>query len=189
MKQIFKYILIVLPFLAVPKTASAQAVHREGGVATTKTVTAQDEDGNYTIKLETWAEGETAVVEKATPVDVVLVLDVSGSMDYAKGTPTRVNSYVTYNDVLNGNNTYFVLNDNNYQRVYARTYREGWTTYYELYRYPANPQRITRATSAANCRSNQLYVGTSRMQELQKAVGEFIDDIAITCATEMFKNW
>lgn len=178
MKQIFKYILIVLPFLAVPKTASAQAVHREGGVATTKTVTAQDEDGNYTIKLETWAEGETAVVEKATPVDVVLVLDVSGSMDYSKGTPTRVNGYVTYDDVLNGNNTYFVQNGNNYERVYARSIDYNRQTYYQLYRYPANPQAVVNWTTNRNqCRSNQLYVGTSRMQELQKAVGEFIDDI------------
>ncbi len=178
MKQIFKYILIVLPFLAVPKTASAQAVHREGGVATTKTVTAQDEDGNYTIKLETWAEGETAVVEKATPVDVVLVLDVSGSMDYSKGTPTRVNGYVTYDDVLNGNNTYFVQNGNNYERVYARSIDYNRQTYYQLYRYPAKPQAVVNWTTNRNqCRSNQLYVGTSRMQELQKAVGEFIDDI------------
>lgn len=178
MKQIFKYILIVLPFLAVPKTASAQAVHREGGVATTKTVTAQDEDGNYTIKLETWAEGETAVVEKATPVDVILVLDVSGSMDYSKGTPTRVNEYVTYDDVLSGNNTFFVLNGNNYERVYARSTNYYGQTYYQLYRYPANPQAVVNWTTNRNqCRSNQLYVGTSRMQELQKAVGEFIDDI------------
>ena len=193
MKQLFKYILIVLPFLAVPMTASAQAVHREGGVATIKTVTAQDEDGNYTIKLETWAEGETAVVEKATPVDVVLVLDVSGSMDYSKGTPTRVNSYVTYDDVLNGNQTYFVYQGNNYQKVYARTetrtetewqYINGrWRqvevehTYYQLYRYPAAPNVIVENEDQNQCRSNQLYVGTSRMQELQKAVGEFIDDI------------
>ena len=76
MKQVFKYILIGLSLLAVPKVAGAQAVNREGGVATTKTVSALDEYGNYTIKLETWAEGETAVVETATPVDVVLVLDV-----------------------------------------------------------------------------------------------------------------
>ena len=176
MKNIFKYILIGLSLLAFPNIASAQ-VHREGGVATIKTVSPQGSDGNYTIKLETWAEGETAVVTKSTPVDVVLVLDVSGSMDYSKGTPTRYNQYVTYDDVLNGNQTYFYYTGGNYQRVWARTYREGNQTYYELYRYPANPQRITRNTNRAQCRSNEFYVGTSRMQELQKAVGTFIEDI------------
>ena len=193
MKQIFKYILIGLSLLAVPKVAGAQAVNREGGVATIKTVGAQDSDGNYTIKLETWAEGETAVVETATPVDVVLVLDVSGSMDYSKGTPTAVGGYVTYDDVLNGDQTYFVYQGNNYQRVYARTEtrtewenqgtprRPQWVeverTYYQLYRYPANPQVVVENTDISQCRSNQLYVGTSRMQELQKAVGTFIEDI------------
>lgn len=178
MKNIFRTLLIGISLLAVPAMANAQAVHREGGVATTKSVTAQGEDGNYTIKLETWAEGETAVVTKGTPVDVVLVLDVSGSMDYSKGTPTRYNQYVTYDDVLNGNQTYFVLNGSNYERVWARSAQYGGQTYYQLYRYPANPQAVVNwTTNRSQCRSNQLYVGTSRMEELKKAVGAFIDDI------------
>ena len=192
MKNIYKYILIGLSLLAVPKVAGAQAVNREGGVATTKTVGDLDENGNYTIKLETWAEGETAVVTKSTPVDVVLVLDVSGSMDYSKGTPTAVSGYVTYDDVLNGNQTYFVYQGGNYQRVYAETEtRTEWqyinnrwqqvqVPYYRLYRYPAQPAAVVNWTSdRSQCRSNQLYVGTTRMQELQKAVSAFIDDIEL----------
>lgn len=176
--NMLKYIAIAAAFLATAVNASAQ-YKIEGGVGTSKQVTGPDTNGDYTIRLETFATGSTTVTESSTPVDVVLVLDVSGSMDYSKGTPTRVSSYVTYNDVLNGNNTYFVNNNGTYERVYARTYREWQTTYYELYRYPANPQRITRATSAANCRSNELYTGSSRMQELQKAVGAFIDQIEL----------
>ena len=176
--NMLKYIAIAAAFLATAVNASAQ-YKIEGGVGTSKQVTGPDTNGDYTIRLETFATGSTTVTESSTPVDVVLVLDVSGSMDYSKGTPTRVSSYVTYNDVLNGNNTYFVNNNGTYERVYARTYRERQTTYYELYRYPANPQRITRATSAANCRSNELYTGSSRMQELQKAVGAFIDQIEL----------
>lgn len=108
MKQIFKYILIGLSLLAVPKVAGAQAVHREGGVATTKTVGALDEDGNYTIKLETWAEGETAVVTTSTPVNVVLVLDVSGSMAWPKGDYSQATKTTfSYNDIANGTVDYF----------------------------------------------------------------------------------
>ena len=189
MKQIFKYILIVLPFLAVPKTASAQAVHREGGVATTKTVTAQDEDGNYTIKLETWAEGETAVVEKATPVDVVLVLDVSGSMDFPKGAITAETKAFTYNDIANSEYTYFYYWQNNYWKVYPR--HDG--NNYDLYVYPGNPTRVGSQrndpnTPVTNRRGNQwtgytydtitLYRGTeTRMDALKKAVNSFIEDI------------
>ena len=178
MKQnIFKYVAIAAALLATAVNAGAQTYNHENGVSTSKQVTGPDTNGNYTIRLETFATGTTTVTETATPVDVVLVLDVSGSMDYSKGTPTRVNSYVTYDNVLSGENTYFVLNGSNYERVHARTYREYGSTYYELYRYPANPQRITRSTNRNNCRSNELYVGQSRMQALQDAVGAFIDEI------------
>ena len=174
--NIFKSIAIAAALLATAVNAGAQ-YNIDNGVGTSKSVSGPNTDGYYTIRLETFATGTTTVTETAKPVDVVLVLDVSGSMDYSKGTPTRVYSNVSYDDVLSGENTYFVLDGGNYQRVYARTYREYGTTYYELYRYLANPQRITRSTRRSQCTSNQLYVGQSRMQALQDAVGAFIDEI------------
>ncbi len=140
MKQIFKYILIGLSLLAVPKVAGAQAVNREGGVATIKTVGAQDSDGNYTIKLETWAEGETAVVETATPVDVVLVLDVSGSMAWPKGdySQSTKTSY-SYNDIVKGEVEYFRRynpQSDYIEKIYGEEVVVGGQTRYYLYISP-----------------------------------------------------
>lgn len=38
-------------------------------------------DGTYTISMEAWATGKTTTQEKPQPLDIALVLDVSGSMD------------------------------------------------------------------------------------------------------------
>ena len=185
MKQIFKYILIGLSLLAVPKVAGAQAVNREGGVATTKTVGALDEDGNYTIKLETWAEGETAVVTKSTPVDVVLVLDVSGSMDFPKGPVTAETRNFSYNDIANSEYTYFYLSNGNYWKVYPAIDEEGD---YHLTYYPGSPTHIGgnsygngwSRTASGGLGSRTLYRGTeTRMDALKKAVNSFIEDIEL----------
>ena len=53
----------------------------EGGVSTAKEVSSQNEDGSYTITLETFATGTSTVVMSSVPSDIVLVLDVSSSMD------------------------------------------------------------------------------------------------------------
>lgn len=60
------------------ETPVAQAA--EGGLIVDKTATLED-DGTYTFNLEAFATGKTITITKTDPTDVVLVLDVSGSMD------------------------------------------------------------------------------------------------------------
>ena len=79
MKNTFKYIAFGIALLASSLALNAQTYHEEGGMKTSKTVTGPV-NGYYTISLESFATGETTVTETATPVDIVLVLDVSGSM-------------------------------------------------------------------------------------------------------------
>lgn len=50
------------------------------GLHLNKTAKLED-DGTYTINLEAWATGETTTVTTTTPTDIVLLLDVSGSME------------------------------------------------------------------------------------------------------------
>lgn len=111
MKQnIFKYIAIAACLLGTTMTVQAQ-YHEEGGVKTAKNVVGPDENGFYTITLETFATGTTTVTESATPVDVVLVLDVSGSMN-DNGKMTKLKTAVnTFIETIQENDLYIVERD------------------------------------------------------------------------------
>ena len=86
MKQI-KYILtslvLLFPVLAHAATDNPPIYSNykvENGVATAKSVSASDENNVYTLTLETFATGVKTIVKTYTPVDVILVLDISNSM-------------------------------------------------------------------------------------------------------------
>lgn len=78
---------LAILMLAGMSPADASAVSREAQETETgsnlflgKTATLQD-DGTYTIQMEAFSTGESTTVMTQTPTDIVLVLDVSGSMD------------------------------------------------------------------------------------------------------------
>lgn len=50
-----------------------------------KSISEPNTDGVYTITLESFATGKSVKVKKSIPADIVLVLDVSGSMEYDMG--------------------------------------------------------------------------------------------------------
>lgn len=52
-----------------------------GGLVMSKTVTKGEGDDQFLLTLEAFATGETRTETKDIPMDIVLVLDVSGSMD------------------------------------------------------------------------------------------------------------
>ena len=109
MKSIFRYITIAAALLATAVNAGAQ-YNYAGGVGTSKTVTQNDAE-SYTIRLETFATGSTTVTESSTPVDVVLVLDVSGSMnDNGKITKLK-NAVNTFIETIQENDLYIVERD------------------------------------------------------------------------------
>lgn len=56
----------------------------EDGVHISKKVEAAD-DGNYNLVMEAYVEGNTEIVASSKPLDIVLVLDVSGSMNDPMG--------------------------------------------------------------------------------------------------------
>lgn len=130
MKQTFKYTLIGLALVASSLTVSAQTVI-DNGIATKKTVT--NEDGKYNISLEVYATGGSTYTEPVTS-DIVLVLDVSGSMDERLGDVEALAS-ASYSYDSYGNNTYYYKDGNNYWPVYRGTGRSGNTNYYYLYYY------------------------------------------------------
>ncbi len=117
MKNTFKYIAFGIALLASAFALNAQdPYHREGGMATSKKVDGP-ENGYYTITLESFATGKSTVTETATPVDIVLVLDVSGSMDeHMYNYTARDSQGYSYNSY--GNATYYYKHtDGNYYAV------------------------------------------------------------------------
>ena len=199
MKQnIFKYIAIAACLFGAAMTAQAQ-YHEEGDMKTAKNVEGPDEDGLYTITLEAFATGSTTVSEVSTPVDVVLVLDVSGSMTRQKGSVTRSSkTSLSYNDIVSGDVEYFYnTSGSNYYRIYAEKVGNRYYLYYNpeehyyLYNTTSWGGRVTIESSSdidyASSSTSEtesilqgtFYEGTSRISALQTAVCAFIDEIQL----------
>lgn len=99
MKHIFKSITTGIAFLACAVTVFAQGYDPEHptatGVNVAKSLVGPDENKDYTVTLETFAEGTTTVTYSSVPSDIILVLDTSSSMrdnNYPPGrtNPTRI---------------------------------------------------------------------------------------------------
>ena len=196
MRIIFKYIAFGIALLASSFVLNAQGTyHEEGGMATSKKVTGP-EGGYYTIELESFATGETTVTESSIPVDIVLVLDVSGSMDEPMAQYTaRPSQGYTYNGYPdNANNRYYYRHtDGQYYQVERNTGRSGGgmfaTTYYRLryqvgntwYYLSGTGTTTTAPTNVtgqyATIWTGVLYQATSKMEALKNAVGLFIDEV------------
>lgn len=155
-----------------------------------------------TIRLETFVTGEKIITETHTPTDIVLVLDVSGSMAQNISTytynPRNSQSY-TYNGY--GYNTYYYLHtDGRYYAVSRVRYnRQGQVsnngtyrtlrfqvngTYWFLSGTTATTTRPTNVTdSDTTIWTGVLYTRTTtstqtKLAALQTAVNNFVDVIA-----------
>ena len=188
MKHIlFKYITIAAALLATAVNAGAQ-YNITGGIGTSKQVTGPDNNGDYTIRLETFATGTTTVTETATPVDVVLVLDVSGSMEEPSGAPTQLprGTRISYNTIANSDISYFYKDRDGYwNKIYPGTYSYYGRTYYYLYYdygqgevqigdYQSDPSSVIYTTTNNNPVETAPM---SKMDALKTAVSGFIDVI------------
>lgn len=173
------------------------------GIHTSKTATAND-DGSYTIRLESYVEGNITKTSVTTPVDIVLVLDVSGSMDdcIVCGNSNTTSHTITSeyslvgaaSGVTGGNNTvYYYKNDSGeYVRAYYcsrshggnggkpgqgsnQSHSAGW--------YTSN-RTSDHNTSTRLSDDTEIYTATtktesceSRMTALKSAVKKFVESV------------
>lgn len=136
------------------------------------------------LTLEAYATGSTTTTTSTAPVDIVLVLDVSGSMD------KNIVSY-TYTPVyeINSDGTYYYQDANGqYQQAYycggGLTHDGGWYTQdHGIGNHPGT--RLTPKTSADST-GTQFYTGTQsttkKIDALRSAVNGFIDSVAAKSA-------
>lgn len=170
---------------AGPARVRALAANDQGsGVQLDKTVTGPDADGNYTVRLEAYATGAQTTVVSTKPCDIVLVLDVSGSMNWCiEGGENCKGHYIAATGIDTSKTYYVIYKGKYYEVVYCNgdafldSHDPGW--YYKGYPHTKG-NRLT-PKSEANPGGAQFYVKeacTSRLSALKTAVGNFIDQVA-----------
>ena len=159
----------------------------------------QNDDGTYKVRLESWATGTQTVTEKHLPMDIVLVLDVSGSMKEedvvsSAGTPTKVSKSENNENLKDkaAANNLFVLVDSNYYPVtvtkqnpsgsgYGRntTYTYSYTkdgSTVNLGTYKGDKGTYSNSTMPLYSVQSNNYI--TRLDALKNAVNAFIDNVA-----------
>ena len=162
----------------ITSSDSALTENNIGRVWTDKTVSAED----ITVEGKTAAKGDsdflvglsalssTAKTDgtSTVPLDIVLVLDTSGSMaDSMQDEYTKV-----YSSDLDKNKEYFILLNGQYQSV---SYQNGSWGYWTGYGY-GRWKYVTPKTSASDSENTQFYGKYSKLMALQNAANQFIDD-------------
>lgn len=166
------------PLLAAParraRMMRAAADQDDTGIVLNKSAKSLG-NGNYQITLEAYATGATTVTTSADPADIVLVLDVSGSMD------DPMNCKEVYSSNLNEKNNYYIYiwsNGNwNWQEV---TWNESWGYYYDDYFGTERWESVTPKDSNSdnNWGHIQFYSGEKKITALKTAVNGFINNVA-----------
>ncbi len=153
MKKIFSIILAavaIVEFSPVLKAQSWKYTDNGNGVAYKKTISEPNDDGIYTITLESFVTGAVTIEQTSIPADIVLVLDYSYSM---RNNMTEVTYTPRAEADYNGNRaswnnvSYYYLYDGHYYLV--NRVHEG--NYYRLY-FDAGSTRwyLTHTGNGAN---------------------------------------
>lgn len=146
-------------------------------------------DSQFLLTLEAFATGSTTTTTSTDPVDIVLVLDVSGSMGY--NISDEYGYYETYS--ISNNGTYYYKDNNGqYQQAYYCDGKEWLEFHHTPGWYSENHQnssgncrgetgtRLTPKTSSADTAGTQFYTYSqqTKMNALKTAVKGFIDSVA-----------
>lgn len=169
---------------AGPARVRALAANDTGsGVKLDKTVS-DNQDGTYTVRLEAYATGEQTTTVSTRPCDIVLVLDVSGSM--AKGKGQMGQGYAV---CAGWDNTTYKNYDGKVYLLENGVYREvtvtasGYYPYTYTYRIKETGEEILvsdgkyKIPAELNGRL-YTYGNLSKLDALKNAVNTFIDQVA-----------
>lgn len=191
--------LLPVTALAAPTESGTQenpVTNTKNQVTVNKWVTGTGtENDPYRLNMEAYASNEVTSTTTTKPLDIVLVLDVSGSMDEKLGNGSFEYTLVTrekwtYNNVVG--RTYYYKNGENYQKVYARADREGWWPFYEYtnFRLTDENGELIPGSMTGSSDSDVLYNGTlytrtrvdgdTKLEAMKKAVNAFIDQVALS---------
>ena len=127
-------------------------------------------NGSYTLNLDVVGDSTESTTTTVQPLDIALVLDVSGSMADPMGDDSYSEVYA-----LDTDSSYYVLVDGQYEKVSYNSKREQW-------RYQSGQEwvTVTPRTSAddTNQSHTQFYSPSSKIDALKTAVNNFISATA-----------
>ena len=135
MKKIVSILLSVAAMLMLAPHSGAQndkLYYKDNGngLAYSKTISQPDQNGVYTITLESFVTGAVTVKDEDAPADIILVLDVSGSMTWPKGEATQTTKTTfSYNDIVNGEVDYFRTFEGYTEQIYGELYNGRYYLY------------------------------------------------------------
>ena len=146
-------------------TDDVTLTNKQGGTKTVK----KNNGSDFLVGLSALSSTASITGQSAVPLDIVLVLDVSGSMDDPSGGYTEVYQ-------LNTRNTYYILRDGDYTEVqYSRSDRR-W--YYGGF-FGFGVHYVTPKTSADDTDSSHdqfyEYKQVQKLTTLKNAVNNFIE--------------
>lgn len=157
---------------AGPARVRALAANDQGsGVQLDKTVTGPDADGNYTVRLEAYATGEQTTTVSTKPCDIVLVLDVSGSMDDKLGSVSKGNADKELGQI---EGYYFYSNRNGRYDIRYNTQTNQW----EAKDKKVNDNWLGSRYHYEWQTCNQSTFSYSKLSALKNAVNNFVDQVA-----------
>lgn len=179
--------LVALPSFAADEDSTGTGTAATGGSSNTPGLELRKVYNPSTglLTLEAYATGSTTTTTSTEPVDIILVLDVSGSME------DSIVSY-TYTPVyeIDKNGTYYYQDANGqYQQAYYCSDCSNWYTeeHYDYWIFGSyhGGTRLTPKTSADST-GTQFYTRTEsttkKIDALRSAVNGFIDSVAAKSA-------
>lgn len=134
------------------------------------------DDSSYKITMEAYATGASTTTVSTEPVDIVLVLDVSGSMDDIMKSDTYT---PVYESDLKGNATYYVMQSGEYKEVEYKWWKDWFNG--KWYIAGTNQQVIPKTSETdSNVNHVQFYELTylDKIDALKNAVNGFIKKVA-----------
>lgn len=191
----------MLPTTLLAANTDDSGTAGESGMHLSKTARLED-DGTYTINLEAYATGKTTttITKEAVPLDIVLVLDQSGSMSDDMGYTYTLEDKTSYSyDDINSSARYYLDTDGNYYKVQREKNGIGsWRKYYLFYKkdgtsYYLNGDEVT--TNKRECNytgsgdtiwASQLYSRTitTKLDALKDAVSNFVGVVKEKATTD-----
>ena len=132
-------------------------------------------DSQFLVALSALSSTSNTVTTSSKPLDIVLVLDVSGSM----GDPLQYNYTATYNVSKYGKTSYYAQNDDGtYTKIEKET---GWSDRFDHWEF--NGKVVTPKESASDTTAGRIQFYTrssagSKMNALKTAANNFLTETA-----------